>query len=107
MPQLTWEGPFRSPGSTQAHRRLIFRLYAAKSEGAELAQHVLTAALRKEPLLRHAIIGREQTVNEPGAQVLEVATLEASPAFRDLLGDEVVICASELLLRTAASLADW
>jgi hypothetical protein len=104
---LSWEGPFRSLGSSHGQKRLTCRLYTPRGEGTELGQHMLTMALRKDPLLQYAVVGPEQLLNEPGARVLELTTLAAVPGFSDLLGDAVVLNAAEVLFLSSAPLADW
>ncbi len=87
-------------------RRLIFRLYVASQPSSEMSGYVLVAALRKEPLLSHALVGSERLLNDRSARILEVTEVAAAKAFARLLGEAVVISGTEMLIHTTAAQAD-
>jgi hypothetical protein len=104
---LQWEGPYRSPGTTQQQDRLCFRLYPAKASYSELGVCMLIKSMRGTGFFQDAFIGNEAMLKDKGARVLEVTQMAAAAGFSHMIDEALVIGGTELLIYTADSQTEW
>ena len=79
----------------------------SRQEVSVLGVHLLIKHLKQQDHFRRANIGAAELINEKGAMILEVTSIEVTMQLKDLISEAIVISQTELLILTAASQTEW
>ena len=103
---LAWEGPFRSPGSTNGmHRATLFGHVDADLSGLDIRLTIMS--LRALRPLSGTLIGRHGLFADPASRLIDFRSVAALVEVEDLV-DEIVFASSRLaVVSTMAKKAEW
>ena len=78
-----WEGPMKSPASTPAESRVMFKGLVSRYI-ADLDVAMLVRGMTNVPALSSACIATQDILNDRGARIMEVTSLQALDLVKSL-----------------------
>jgi len=101
-----WEGPTKSPASTSSENRVVFKGLVSRYI-ADLDIAMLVRGMANVPALSTACIAAQDILNDRGARVMEVTSLQTLDLVKSLCDEVMLIAPKTALIQTREPKETW